>query len=82
MPALEIDDGKSPESESEWTRNVISFIIRTPVRDILRHSLDNRRFHGLLIDIVLLSTNTAHVIIEPSIPLDRNDPGINENINS
>src|SRR4029079_10756176 len=43
MPAGQIDDGKSAKPEPDRTRNKVSFVVRPPVRDGIRHSPNHFR---------------------------------------
>jgi hypothetical protein len=60
MPAGQIDNGQSADTETEAVRDEVAFIIRTAMNDRRRHSPNRARFHRLAPDEIKLAGYTAH----------------------
>src|SRR5262245_25109237 len=60
MPAGQIDNGKSPDTEGDSVGDEIPFIVRATVNDRLGHSPDRVRIDWVAPDEIKLAGYTAH----------------------
>src|SRR4029450_5733208 len=62
MTSGQIDDRKAPKTESNWTGDKVTLIIRAAMDDRSAHSADRCRFHRLLPEKNKLPANATHFI--------------------